>query len=140
MVPFTAIPTHSFMVPHLIKPVSFRVMFLCKKKRTLPPTCNTMCTQFSAIQHNLHFLFYSFRNFRQSCRFSYKTPELTHFKSHNLYRTALHTDISLKKSIPNQGEKSNYFVPSTHFHVAQTGSGVHPASYPMGTGGKAAGA
>jgi hypothetical protein len=25
------------------------------------------------------------------------------------------------------------------FHVVQTGSGAHPASYPMGTGGKAAG-
>jgi hypothetical protein len=25
-------------------------------------------------------------------------------------------------------------------HVVQTGSGVHPTSYPMGTGGKAAGA
>jgi hypothetical protein len=25
-------------------------------------------------------------------------------------------------------------------HVVQTGSGVHPISYPMGTGGKAAGA
>jgi hypothetical protein len=26
------------------------------------------------------------------------------------------------------------------FHVIQTGSGVHPTSYPVGTGGKAAGA
>jgi hypothetical protein len=25
------------------------------------------------------------------------------------------------------------------FHVVQTDSGVHPTSYPMGTGGKAAG-
>jgi hypothetical protein len=40
----------------------------------------------------------------------------------------------------DRGRSSNPGSVKNFLHIVQTGSGAHPASYLMGTGGKAAGA
>jgi hypothetical protein len=61
---------------------------------------------------------------------------------HKLYNCLLHSIAALGYRLVNPGSRVRFSTGAGNFslhHCVQNGSGTHPASYPMGTGGQAAG-